>query len=163
MTGEPPVNGTTSRARGRAAETAVLVAGQAARDIALRTRHLPGADSTITSPSDARAAARDILDAGVSVVCLEVEGDGDLVAWSSGSAFLRFGDADVVDPTGAGDAFVAGLTAGLRRDMTAREAGELAHRAAAATVGHLGGRPDLRHLAPVDQVGTTPGCGHSGR
>ncbi|RWZ64528.1 ribokinase [Labedella populi] len=128
-----------------------------ARDEALGLADVVRADATearmltgtsLSSPDEARAAAASILSAGVSVVALTVEGEGDLVAWPDGDAFFAFGDAHVVDPTGAGDAFVAGLVTGLRLELHPGAAGELAHRAAAATVGRVGGRPDLRHIAP---------------
>lgn len=127
-----------------------------ARDELLRLADVVRADATearmltgssLSSPDEARAEAESILSAGASVVALTVDGQGDLVAWPDGSAFFAFGDAPVVDPTGAGDAFVAGLVSGLRRGLHPREAGDLAHRCAAATVGRMGGRPDLRALA----------------
>ncbi|RWZ50084.1 ribokinase [Labedella phragmitis] len=113
---------------------------------ATEARTLTGA--TLSSPAETRVAAESILATGASVVALTVEGQGDLVAWSGDSAFFAFGDAAVVDPTGAGDAFVAGLVTGLRRGLSPRDAGDLAHRSAAATVARLGGRPDLARLAP---------------
>lgn len=47
----------------------------------------------------------------------------------------------MVEPTGAEDTFVAGLVAGL--DRGPYEAARCGSAAAALTVGHLGGRPDL--------------------
>ncbi|GAB1815866.1 hypothetical protein MUNTM_49060 [Mycobacterium sp. MUNTM1] len=52
----------------------------------------------------------------------------------------------VLDPTGAGDAFVAGLIAALRDGAAPRDAGRLASSAASAAVQRLGGRPDLAGL-----------------
>jgi ribokinase len=56
-------------------------------------------------------------------------------------------DAQVVDTTGGGDAFVAALTASLLRTETYEAAARFATAAAGATVGHPGGRPDLRKVA----------------
>jgi ribokinase len=123
----------------------VLGLADVVRADATEARMLTG--RSFSSPDEARAAAESILSAGASVVALTVDGRGDLLAWPDGSAFFAFGDAPVVEPTGAGDAFVSGLVSGLRRGLHPREAGDLAHRCAAATVGRLGGRPDLRHLA----------------
>jgi ribokinase len=78
------------------------------------------------------------------VVALGVDGSGDLVAWSGGSRFYPFPDVPVVDPTGAGDAFVAGLVMALRRGADPESAGAAGAAAAASTVQRLGGRPDLR-------------------
>ncbi|GAB4957884.1 hypothetical protein MAHJHV54_47320 [Mycobacterium avium subsp. hominissuis] len=71
---------------------------------------------------------------------------GDLLTWRGGSELFEFADVEVVDPTGAGDAFVAGLVAALREGAAPREAGRRAAAAARATVQRLGGRPDLTGL-----------------
>ncbi|WP_459973256.1 PfkB family carbohydrate kinase [Mycobacterium sp. MUNTM1] len=57
-----------------------------------------------------------------------------------------YADVAVLDPTGAGDAFVAGLIAALRDGAAPRDAGRLASSAASAAVQRLGGRPDLAGL-----------------
>lgn len=101
----------------------------------------------VSDPSDAERAAADLLSAGPSLVALEVPGHGDLVAWRGGHRLLPHSDG-VVDPTGGGDAFTAGLVASLINGLTPAAAGELAARAAAATVSRRGGRPDLGHLRP---------------
>ena len=67
---------------------------------------------------------------------------GDLVVWHDGEVLLPLA-GEVVDPTGAGDAFVAGLTAALRNGRTAAEAAQVAAATSRRTVGRLGGRPDL--------------------
>ena len=88
-----------------------------------------------------RAADR-VLDAGPSLVAFAVPGQGDLVTWRGSDAFFPFGDEPVVDVTGAGDAFVAGLVQALRDGAGPEEAGRRAAGCAAATVGRLGARPD---------------------
>jgi ribokinase len=104
-------------------------------------------DAEVHGVTAAKQAAAKILAAGPHVVAIEVAGEGDLVAWHGGSEFLRYGETRVVDPTGAGDAFVAGLVAGLLRGQPAQLAGRFAARAAADTVARWGGRPDLTALA----------------
>lgn len=104
-------------------------------------------DADVRDVPAAKQAAAKILAAGPHVVAIEVSGEGDLVAWHGGSEFLRYGETPVVDPTGAGDAFVAGLVAGLLRGLDPQLAGRLAARAASATVTRWGGRPDLAALA----------------
>jgi len=100
----------------------------------------------IETRADAEFAARKLLAKGPSIVALAVHGEGDLVAWPGGHALLPYGPEEVVDRTGAGDAFVAGLIAGIRRGLGAEAAGRLASAAAGATVTRLGGRPDLTAL-----------------
>jgi ribokinase len=104
-------------------------------------------DVDIASRADAERAARSVLDAGPGIVAAAVPGEGDLVVWREGLLMLPYSDATVVDPTGAGDAFVAGLVAALRTGASPAEAGRLASAAAGATVGRLGGRPDLAGVA----------------
>ncbi|MDY0809990.1 PfkB family carbohydrate kinase [Kitasatospora purpeofusca] len=109
------------------------------------------ADGPVTSVRDARALARRLLTAGPALVALAVPDEGDLLVWPEGDLLLPLADVPVVDPTGAGDAFVAGLVTGLRGGVDAVAAGRLAAAAAAATVQRLGGRPDLS--APADLSG----------
>ena len=57
--------------------------------------------------------------------------------------------AEVVDTTGAGDAYAAGFLAGLTAGRELPACGRLASIAAAEVIGHYGARPegDLRALA----------------
>lgn len=100
---------------------------------------------TIASTDDAQRAAEELLRRGPSVVALSVSGAGDLVAWEGGSQFFPFGDAPVVDRTGAGDAFVAGLVTGLIRDESARDLGRRASEAASTAVQQFGGFTRFTH------------------
>jgi ribokinase len=95
-------------------------------------------------------------------VALAVGADGDLVAWRAGpvlgvaaremEADPRWADGEIVvplldsspvDPTGAGDAFVAGLTAALLGESGPEDAAWVAAAAASLSVAHPGGRPEL--------------------
>lgn len=100
----------------------------------------------IGTAEQARELADHLLTCGPELVAIAVPKVGDLVAWRGGSELFEFADVEVVDPTGAGDAFVAGLIAALREGAAPREAGALAAAAASATVQRLGGRPDLTAL-----------------
>jgi ribokinase len=118
-------------------------------------RHLDGVD-------DARDAAAELLTAGPRMVALAVGEAGDLVAWRAGPALgvaaeemdvdPLWADGEVlvpllggapVDPTGAGDAYVAALAATLLGGAGPEDAAWVAAAAAAVTVAHAGGRPDL--------------------
>jgi ribokinase len=103
-------------------------------------------DERIDSPPQAVRAGRRLLREGPGLVALAVEDAGNVFVWADGDLFLPLEDVEVADTTGAGDAFVAALTATLSRDGTVEEAARLAVRAAAMTVRHPGGRPDLRSL-----------------
>ncbi|MEB3982856.1 PfkB family carbohydrate kinase [Mycobacterium sp. 663a-19] len=104
------------------------------------------AGRTIGTVREAAELAQDLLARGPELVAIAVPDVGDLVAWSDGSELFEFADVDVVDPTGAGDAFVAGLISALRDGAEPQRAGRRAAAAASATVQRLGGRPDLTSL-----------------
>jgi ribokinase len=101
---------------------------------------------TGTEVSDAASAVRagrDLLERGPSMVALAVGSSGNAFVWRDDHAVIPLVDTPVVDTTGAGDALIAGLVAALLRGEEARQAARFAVAAAAATVGHPGGRPNL--------------------
>lgn len=141
-------------------------------------RELPGV-------ADAREAAAELLAAGPRLVALAVGKAGDLVAWRAGpapnvaatelEAGPRWADDEVVvpllgeapiDPTGAGDVWVAALVATLLGGAGPEDAAWVAAAAAAGTVAHTGARPELdpaalghvvrRHRSRCDRVIVRP-------
>lgn len=98
----------------------------------------------IRSPQAAVRAGRRLLREGPDLVVLAVKDAGNAFVWADGDLFLPLDDVEVVDTTGAGDAFVAALTATLLRGGGIEAAARRAVRAAGKTVRHPGGRPDLR-------------------
>jgi len=110
------------------------------------------AGSPVTTAAEAEKAAAELLRQGPSLVALAVEDAGNLVAWADGCVFLPLPDIPVVDTTGAGDAFVAGLITALAKNAGPQRAARLAAAAAGATVGHPGGRPALTPKAVQDQL-----------
>jgi ribokinase len=105
------------------------------------------AGKEVNTVEQATRLANHLLKCGPKLVALAVPDVGDLVVWNGGIELFEFADVDVVDPTGAGDAFVAGLIAALRDGAGPRQAGVRAAAAASSTVQRLGGRPDLSSLA----------------
>jgi ribokinase len=67
----------------------------------------------------------DLLERGAEVVAMTRGREGASVFWAEGRRDLPAEPVDVRDPTGAGDAFVAGMLAGLHRGDPAPEAGRL--------------------------------------
>ncbi|WP_136520588.1 PfkB family carbohydrate kinase [Cellulomonas telluris] len=140
---------------------ALLVADGAPEDEALRERlvgsvHVLRADETEAGLLLGRApdgvgqtveAARELVARGPRVVALEA-GDANVVAWDGGHVVLPLLGGEPVDPTGGGDAFVAGLTAALLAGHDAATAGWWATVAAGSTAARPGGRPAL----DVDRV-----------
>ncbi|MBV9353341.1 MAG: bifunctional hydroxymethylpyrimidine kinase/phosphomethylpyrimidine kinase [Mycobacterium sp.] len=105
------------------------------------------AGEPVGSESAATEFANRLLDSGPDLVAVALPDVGNLLVWRGGSRLFPLPEVEVIDPTGAGDAFVAGMIAALRRGEDATGAGELAVAAASATVQRLGGRPDLKALA----------------
>jgi ribokinase len=105
------------------------------------------AGKEVTTVDQATRLANHLLKCGPKLVALAVPDVGDLLTWNGGSELFGFADVDVVDPTGAGDAFVAGLISALRDGAGPQQAGKRAAAAASSTVQRLGGRPDLTALA----------------
>ena len=72
------------------------------------------AGKEVTTVEQATKLANHLLKCGPKLAALAVPDVGDLLTWNGGSELFGFADVDVVDPTGAGDAFVAGLISALR-------------------------------------------------
>jgi ribokinase len=117
---------------------------------ARETRLLAG--TAIEDLDDARRAAAEIMRHGPHVVALAVGDAGNYFAWRGGDVLLPLSPVPLVDTTGAGDALTAALIAGLRAGYAPERVARLAVAAAAATVGHPGGRPRLTGAALARQV-----------
>ncbi|TYB40524.1 hypothetical protein FXF50_02080 [Micromonospora sp. AP08] len=110
-------------------------------------------------PKDADAglrAGRDLAARGPALVAVEVAGEGNAFVWPGGELFVPLSETPTVDSTGAGDAFVAAVTAGLLRDDPYPRLARYAVAAAGATVGHPGGRPALAPEAIEAQLARIP-------
>jgi ribokinase len=120
----------------------ILAAGSVLRLDAHEAELLVG--HGIPDEATARTVAADLLHDGLELVVIAVGTDGNLVAWPEGAVMLPLLEPDaVVESTGGGDAFVAGLTWALDRGEDWVRAGQLATAAAALVVRHPGGRPAL--------------------
>jgi ribokinase len=105
------------------------------------------AGEPVRSSSAALLLAEQTLARGPSLIAMEVRDVGDLLVWRGGHKLFPFAAVPVIDRTGAGDAFTAALITALRGGAEPEHAGAFAAAAAAATVQHLGGRPQLEGLA----------------
>ena len=147
-----------------ATRTAVLARADVLHADVVEAGRLVGRD--LDGVDDAREAAAELLTAGPRLVALAVGDAGHLVVWRAGPAFgdipqemaadPHWADGEVlvphlggppVDPTGAGDAYVAALAATLLGCAGPEDAAWVASAAAASTVAHAGGRPALEAQA----------------
>jgi ribokinase len=150
---QPPDAVSAAARLGHDAGRLVVLDGAPGDDALLGYADVIRADGTEASewlgvpPGEYAPAARKLLDRGPKLIALEVP-DGNLFVWADGELLVPLDDAEVVDTTGGGDAFVAALTAALLRGAAYPEAARRATEASGATVGHAGGRPDLTELRP---------------
>ncbi|MCO8270843.1 PfkB family carbohydrate kinase [Actinoplanes sp. TRM 88003] len=101
------------------------------------------ADVVRADEKEADGLDESVLDHGPKLLALARD-DGNLFVWRGGRVRIPLDDAEVVDTTGGGDAFVAGLTAALLAGASYEEAARKATAASGATVTHVSGRPELR-------------------
>jgi ribokinase len=139
---------------------AVLARADVVRADAAEAAQLVGRE--LADAAAASDAAAELLTRGPRLVALGLGEAGDLVAWRAGpplgvaaeelEADPRWADGEVVvpllgqapvDPTGAGDAYVAALAASLLGRAAPADAARVAAAAAATTVASAGGRPAL--------------------
>ena len=129
------------------------------RDLASRCDIvLPGREEAelLTGEHDAEAAARDISHLGPRTVVVKVGAEGAL-ALSAGDV-IRVKAAPlerVIDPVGAGDAFAAGLYAGLLRGMSLDDALVIANKCGALAMTAPGDMESLPFWHDVNSVTTS--------
>ena len=97
-----------------------------------------------TFEAAARHAGRD-----VALAALTRSADGSVILSGDERIEVLAAPAQVVDTTGAGDAYAAGFLAGMAKGRSLAACGVLGSKAAAAVIGALGGRPrvDLAAMA----------------
>jgi ribokinase len=91
-------------------------------------------ENKVQGVDGALSAASELLDLGPRSVVVTVGGDGAVFSDGESTKHLSAPEVDVVDATGAGDAFVGALAARLARDAPLEDAVGYAVRAGAASV-----------------------------
>ncbi len=100
------------------------------------------AGSAIDSPADAITIATRLLATSRSVV-ITLGGDGAVIADAGGATQVNASRVEVVDTTGAGDAFAGALAAILSTGGSLRDAVTAGIAAGGAAVQHAGAQPPL--------------------
>ncbi|NKQ57419.1 ribokinase [Amycolatopsis sp. K13G38] len=148
---QPPVATLEAARLARAADAKVVLDGAPEPDVLAYADVLRAdareaellAGRAIPDVQSAVEVGNSLLEYGLSLVVLEVSGQGNVFVTRAGYEFLPLAEVEVVDTTGAGDALVATLTYGLVAGKPVPEAARLAVAAAAQTGRHAGGRPRL--------------------
>jgi ribokinase len=91
----------------------------------------------------ARWAAELLLARGVRAAAIQAGTEGDVLVWQDRSLFLPKIDVNVIDITGAGDAFTAALAVALAEGRPFSEAGPFANAAAALATTEVGAQAGL--------------------
>jgi sugar/nucleoside kinase (ribokinase family) len=94
----------------------------------------------LTGESDFEAMARRLLALGPTLVALTMGGEGSILATGDEMIVVPAFTVDVVDTTGAGDAFMGGLSYGLLRGWSLQRIGRFANACAALCCTKLGAR-----------------------
>ncbi|GAA0609337.1 ribokinase [Sporichthya brevicatena] len=106
----------------------------------------------VSGPAEAARAAEALRARGAAVVHVKLAGGGCVTATADGVTLIEAPDAEVVDATGAGDAFAGALAVALLAGRSALDAAASAVAAATCAVTGYGSQesyPDPAALAPV--------------
>lgn len=111
-------------------------------------------DMPVNTGEEARLAAKELLNLGVSHVVLTLGSRGALVLHGTTGHFSEVPPypVTVVDTTAAGDAFVAGLAVGLGEGKPLVEAAQFANAVGALAVTKQGAQPGMPTREKVNQL-----------
>ena len=102
--------------------------------------------------ADVEAAARKLLTRADQTAVVTLGVQGAQIVTGAGSAKVPTYEVDVVDTTGAGDAFNAGLAVALAEGMALKDAVRFANAAAALSVTKPGAAPSTPYRSEVDEL-----------
>ena len=107
----------------------------------------------VTDLASARKAADVLLSNGVGTALITLGGQGSLLHGKSKSVHLPiFSAGEVVDTTGAGDAFNGGFAAALARGASPEEAARFGSAVAGISVTRYGTAPSMPYLHEVEAL-----------
>lgn len=97
----------------------------------------------VTDEASGRAAAEELLSAGVKTVILTMGAQGFLLVNREKVEFVNAREVVAVDSTAAGDAFTGSLAVGMAQGQSLSEAGAFANCVAALSVTRMGAQPSM--------------------
>lgn len=106
----------------------------------------------LTGAEDYVEGAKQLLELGVKIVAVKLGGDGCYVTDGKESHHVEAFKVQIVDTTGAGDAFCAGFLYGLLNNKSLKECAKLGNFVASRCIMRMGARiglPRLEELKPL--------------
>lgn len=107
---------------------------------------------SVRNIDEAKVAARQLLDTGVGITIITLGANGALIVPEDGPQHALGHKVDVVDTTGAGDAFNGALAVALAEGQSLTDAVAFANVAAALQVTKLGTAPAMPYRDDVEAV-----------
>lgn len=110
---------------------------------------------TVNDPDTALRAARALLERGCTVSCVKLPDGGCVVAQDDDICHLAVEDGEVVDTTGAGDAFAGAMAVALCEGRRVVEAAIFATAASSHAVTGYGSQPSYPGLEDIHKISAT--------
>ena len=110
------------------------------------------AGSPVRNPQEAETAAQQLLASGVGAVVITLGAQGALIVTATGTQYVPGQSVEVVDTTGAGDAFNGALAVALAEGKALSEAVAFANAAAALQVTKVGAAPAMPYRDEVEAL-----------
>lgn len=111
-----------------------------------------GIEVKMLTGHDYREGARTLIDLGAGIVAVKLGKRGCYVTDGKESHQIEGYHVDVVDTTGAGDAFCAGFLYGLTKKKSLFECGKLGNLVASHCISKMGARAGLPRLADLKDL-----------
>ncbi len=101
---------------------------------------------------DYEKGAKEILKLGPEIVAVKLGGEGCYVTDGEKEFLLEPYEMEVVDTTGAGDAFSAGFLYGLVKGKSLRNSGKIGNLVASRCINQMGSRSDFANLPNLENI-----------
>lgn len=106
----------------------------------------------ITGTSELRAISKFFRDYGIKTVCVKMGEHGSYISTHKEELFVPAYPVNIVDATGAGDAYVAGFLTGTVKELSLQKTAELASATGAACVTAIGTTAGIKNLEETMKI-----------